>query len=905
MPYTGPWSAEFIDAQYQRWKENPDQLEKDWQFFFSGFELGLSETPAAEGTCDVSMVRKQSKVEALIYRYRDIGHFLACLDPLAACPTDHPLLNPAAFGLVPEDMNESFYMPGVSDDAPMPLKNILSHLKQTYCHSIGVEYMHLQDPEEREWLRSRMETSKNQPDLNAEEKIRILNKISQAKRFEQFVHRKYLGQKRFSLEGAEVIIPMLDSLFHRAGSHHACEEIFLGMAHRGRLNVLVNILGKTYEDIFREFSDTVNPEAAVGTGDVKYHRGFTSPFRLYNGREMRVVMANNPSHLEAVNPVVEGMARARLDIFEDQATNKVLPVLIHGDAAFAGQGVVSETLNMSQLEGYRTGGTVHLVINNQIGYTTLPEDARSTRYSTDNAKGIMVPIFHVHGEDPEAVIHTMKLACDYRMAFAKDVVIDVICYRQYGHNEGDEPYFTQPLMYERIRQRPSLDRVYADKLIDNGVVEKEAVETISSGIDQCLEEAFEKAKTTSEKSSHGESSAITRNEPDPFSTSGDAASAMDDDRLVNLAHTLNSVPEGFHLNPKIAKLFEKRHDAILNDEGIDWGNAEALAFASILTEKIPIRLSGEDSQRGTFSHRHSVLFDVKNNDEYIPLSILSDQQASFYTINSLLSEAGVLGFEYGYSIMRPEALTLWEAQFGDFANNAQVVIDQFIISGETKWQSKSGLVLLLPHGYEGMGPEHSSARIERFLQQSADNNICVCYPTTPAQFFHLLRRQAIQKISKPLIIFTPKSLLRHPQAVSKRADFTGRDFQRVIDDPAGIENPEKVILVSGKLYYELFKARQEADEMNIAIVRVEQYYPFPEKEIRRIVDRYSNCQNVVWAQEEPENMGAWTFINARMQTHFSMNLAYIGRKASASPATGYHHIFMEEQARIVKTAITI
>ena len=680
----------------------------------------------------------------------------------------------------------------------------------------------------------------------------------------------------------------------------------LGMAHRGRLNVLANIFGKTYEDIFREFEDTISPEGQVGTGDVKYHKGFAAPFMLYDGREICVVLANNPSHLESVNPVVEGMARARVDIFEQQATGKVLPLLIHGDAAFAGQGVVAETLNMSQLEGYRTGGTVHIVINNQIGYTTLPEDARSTRYSTDNAKGIMVPIFHVHGEDPEAVIHTVKLACDYRMAFSKDVVIDVVCYRQYGHNEGDEPYFTQPLMYERIRRRPSLDKTYADKLIEDGALDKEAVEKIINDVESCLEASIEKAKAKPVTEGYPDQS---ENQSDShtkkgMSSSGEAA-AMDEEMLKHLSRKLNTVPEGFHLHPKIKKLLERRHQAVLNDAGIDWGNAEILAYASILTQNIPIRLSGEDSQRGTFSHRHSVLFDIENNDEYIPLSSLSDKQARFYSINSLLSEAGVLGFEYGYSVMRPEALTIWEAQFGDFANNAQVVIDQFIVSGESKWQSKSGLVMLLPHGYEGMGPEHSSARIERFLQLCADDNICVCNPTTPAQFFHLMRRQAMDGPLKPLIIFTPKSLLRHPKAVSKVADFIGSGFRTVMDDPIPVEKPDKVIFVSGKLYYELLSAREEAGREKIVIVRMEQYYPFPEKEVKQILDKYQGRGRFIWVQEEPRNMGAWDFVNARMQRHFSVNLEYIGRAASASTATGYHRVFKEEQSRIVNDAIAI
>lgn len=904
MPYTGPWSGEYIEAQHQRWKENPDQVEKDWQFFFSGFELGLTKSPLPEGTCDATMVRKQSRVEALIYRYRDIGHLLACLDPLATCLLDHPLLEPEVFGLGPEDMDESFYMPGVADEVPMLLKNILSHLRQTYCHSIGVEYMHLQDPEEREWLRSRMEGSQNQPNLTPEEKIRILNKLSQAKRFEQFLHKKYLGQKRFSLEGAEVIIPMLDMLLHQAGTHK-CEEALLGMAHRGRLNVLVNIFGKTYEDVFREFEDTINREGQVGTGDVKYHKGFKAPFKLYDGRDMLIMLANNPSHLEAVNPVVEGMARARLDMREDQSTQSIMPVLIHGDAAFAGQGVVMETLNMSQLAGYKTGGTVHIVINNQIGYTTLPEDARSTRYSTDNAKGIMVPIFHVHGEDPEAVIHTVKLACDYRMQFAKDVVIDVVCYRQYGHNEGDEPYFTQPLMYERIRQRPSIDKIYADKLLEDGILDNSAVENIEAGIEACLEEAITKARTVVENESP---KGHSKKPQDVTGSSADQTvdiPAFDQETLMDLARKLNTAPEGFQLHAKIQKLLERRAQAVLDDDGIDWGNAEILAYASILSANIPIRLSGEDSQRGTFSHRHSVLFDVTSNDQYTPLSALSTRQATFYVINSLLSEAGVLGFEYGYSVMRPEGLTIWEAQFGDFVNNAQVVIDQFIVSGETKWQSKSGLVMLLPHGYEGMGPEHSSGRMERFLQLCADDNLQVCNPTTPANFFHLLRRQAMGKILKPLIIFTPKSLLRHPLAVSKVSDFTRGVFQTIINDPASVKNPKAVVFVSGKLYYELVSAQNHADKPQTAIVRMEQYYPFPEKQIRQVLDQYKKCRRFIWAQEEPENMGAWRFVNTLMQQYFSRQLEYVGRKESASPATGYHHVFKEEQQQIIKAALAI
>ncbi len=902
MAYSGPWSAEYIESMYQRWKNDPDGVEKDWQFFFQGFELGTSRPQQESVTCDEDTMRKQSRVEALIYRYRDIGHLMSCLDPLESCPTDHPLLNISAFGLDEKDMETAFYVPGMEKGQTMPLKDILQLMKQTYSHSIGVEYMHLQDPHEREWLRERMESVKNQPNYGSDEKIRIVNRLCQAKQFEQFVHKRYLGQKRFSLEGAEVMIPMIDALFEQADSHD-CREIILGMAHRGRLNVQVNIMGKLYESIFREFEDQYNPEGEVGTGDVKYHKGFQSTFTARSGNTLDVIMANNPSHLESVDPVAVGMARARLDTVGHQDGKRVLPVLLHGDAAFAAQGVVAETLNMAQLEGYGCGGTVHIVINNQIGYTTLPEDARSTRYSTDIAKGMMVPIFHVHGEDPEAVDYTIRLACDYRMAFGKDVVIDVVCYRLYGHNEGDEPYFTQPLMYERIRQRPSLDESYAASLIEEKVLTEDELKKIRSGIDECLETAHKAAKTEPESS--GKEAKSAEENGASFYERFDIDTAVKKDRLTSLAQRLNDLPEGFNVNSRLKKLLEKRRQTIEDGKGIDWGNAESLAFATLLEEGYPIRLSGEDTQRGTFSQRHSVLFDTKNNAEYIPLSRLSEDQAPFFSINSPLSEAGVLGFEYGYSLMRTEGLVLWEAQFGDFVNNAQVVIDQFITSGEAKWQNRSGLVMLLPHGHEGMGPEHSSARIERFLQLCAEDNIQVCVPSTPAQYFHMLRRQAVGDILKPLVIMTPKSLLRHPMAVSALSDFTSHRFEPVLGDPSAGKSPEKVIFVSGKIYYELLKAGDEGDEAaKAALIRVEQLYPFPEEHLRKIINRYKKCKQWLWVQEEPENQGAWPFMADRFRRRFSLELTYIGRDPSSSPATGYHHVFAQEQQNIVLKAIS-
>ncbi|RJP95619.1 MAG: 2-oxoglutarate dehydrogenase E1 component [Desulfobacteraceae bacterium] len=900
MPYSGPWSTEYIESLYERWKSDPNQVDKDWRFFFQGFELGFSQPVQPEGAaCDEDAMRKQSRVEALVYRYRDIGHLMSCLDPLEACLTDHPLISLSTFGLGADDMEKAFYVPGLAKGRTMPLKDILQLMRQTYCRSIGVEYMHLQDPHEREWLREKMEPLKNEPNLLTEEKIRILNKLCQAKQFEQFVHKRYLGQKRFSLEGAEVIIPMMDVLFDRAASHD-CREIVLGMSHRGRLNVQVNIMGKPYEDIFREFEDQYNPEGAVGTGDVKYHKGFVSKYTAQNGKTIDVMMANNPSHLEAVNPVVEGMAKGRIDAMGKDA--RVLPVLLHGDAAFAGQGIVAETLNMSQLEGYKTGGTIHIVVNNQIGYTTLPEDARSTRYSTDIAKGIMVPIFHVHGEDPEAVAHAVRLACDYRMAFAKDVVIDVVCYRLYGHNEGDEPYFTAPLMYDRIRQRPSLDELYATQLLDEQVLDQTELNQIRSGIETCLTTAIDAAKEPVKHSSTGKNLPDDNDDHSSFYERVAIDTALKKEDLLALARQLSSLPDGFNVNPKLEKLLEKRKQSVEEGTGIDWGNAETLAFASIVQQGQPVRLSGEDSQRGTFSQRHSVLFDTKTNAEYTPIAALSSPPM-FYPINSLLSEAGVLGFEYGYSLVRPDCLTLWEAQFGDFVNNAQVVIDQFIVSGETKWGSKSGLTLLLPHGYEGMGPEHSSARIERFLQLCANENIQVCNPTTPAQYFHLLRRQAMGKVLKPLVIMTPKSLLRHPLAVSDMDDFTKKRFEAVLDDPLAGKNAEKVIFVSGKIYYELLKARDDSRIKKTAIIRIEQLYPFPQKQIENIINTYKKCREWLWTQEEPENQGPWQFVSRLFQKNFSIGLTFIGRDPSPSPATGYHHVFVEEQENIVRKAL--
>jgi len=894
-------NAGFIDQQYRLWKKDPDSVSRDWQFFFMGFEIAGNRVPATGGGGDQEKALKQAKVEALKYRYRDLGHLLACMDPLEACPIDHPLLRLETFGLTPEDLETEFFTRRFAGNQWASLKTILETLKETYCHTIGVEYMHLQDPTERRWLQDRMEPGRNRTELGSEQQRQILQKLIQAALFEVFLNKKYIGVTRFSLEGAVVIIPLLDVLVEHAAGQ-GIREIILGTAHRGRLNIQSNILEKPYVDIFSEFENCYDPGDLVGAGDVKYHNGFLADVKTATGHAMRIYLVNNPSHLEAVDPVVEGFARARQDMLGGNGLKVILPLLLHGDAAFAGQGIVAETLNLSQLEGYHSGGTVHIVINNQIGYTTLPGDARSTRYATDLAKMLMVPIFHVHGEDPEAVIHVTKLAADYRQMFAKDVVIDVICYRRYGHNEGDEPYFTQPLMYERIRKRSPLNRVYGDQLLQKGVVKKQEIEEIESHISRKLEKAYETI--------HGSEC--------PFPESsfyeywqgfhGDYSherieTGVDQKRLLSLARKLNSVPEDFSLFSKLQRLLKKRLDSVEQDNGIDWSNAEALAFASLLAEGIPIRLSGQDTARGTFSQRHSVLVDTRTGAKRIPLNHLDDKQATFAVYNSSLAEVSVLGFEYGYSLAQPKGLIIWEAQFGDFINNAQSVIDLFITSGESKWQRLSGLVLLLPHGLEGLGPEHSSARLERFLQLCAGDNIQVCNATTPAQYFHLLRRQAKRQVRKPLVVMTPKSLLRHPLAVSGLAEMVSGAFMEVLDDPSNISKPRRVLFCSGKIYYQLLQRRRETEADDTVIVRIEQFYPFPQDHLAKIIARYQRAKDWYWVQEEPHNMGGWQFIHPRLAALTDTSISYIGRKAAASPSTGFPEIYNREQADILNQAI--
>ena len=901
MDLAATWNAEFIEVQYKRWKADPTSVSHDWRFFFEGFELAAAGTPEVAEGFDEKQLLRQSRVESLIYRYRDLGHLLACLDPLAACPTEHPLLKLEAFNLTAQDLEREFFTRRFAASRHAPLKEIIQALKETYCRSIGVEFMHLQDPSERRWLMDRMEPVRNQPNLEPDAKRRILQGLVEGAIFEQFLNKKYIGVTRFSLEGGDALIAALAFLINHMVECGA-SEIILGMAHRGRLNVQTNILQRPLEEIFSEFESCYNPEEIVGAGDVKYHNGYLADLKTAGDQRLRVYLMSNPSHLEAVDPVVEGFSRARQDLLGDKSNAQILPLLIHGDAAFAGQGIVAETLNMSQLEGYKTGGTIHIVINNQIGYTTLPEDARSTRYSTDIAKMLMVPIFHVHGENPEAVVHVIQLAADYRQEFGKDVVIDLVCYRRYGHNEGDEPYFTQPRMYDRIRQRSSLHQLYADQLISEDIIRQDDLDKMVEAVNSRLENAYD--------SVHGSECPFPQSrfyeEWEDISaayTHDPVATGIKKKLLVSLAKNLNTVPEGFNLNSKLQRLLKKRLESVEQDKGIDWANAEALAFASLLKEGLSIRLSGQDSGRGTFSQRHSVLVDIENENRHVPLNSIDANQGRFHVYDSLLSEAGVLGFEYGYSLARPDCLVLWEAQFGDFVNNAQAVIDLFIASGESKWQRLSGVVLLLPHGWEGLGPEHSSARLERFLQLCAGENIQICNPTTPAQYFHLLRRQLKVSFRKPLVVMTPKSLLRHPSAVSKLDDLCDGHFQAVLDDPETLQAPKNVIFCSGKIFYQLYKRRSDIENMDTAIVRLEQLYPVPEKQLKNKMKKYQGAKNWYWVQEEPENMGGWHFIRPYLNDISGTSFACIGRKASSSPASGFHSIYKQEQEAIIEQAI--
>jgi 2-oxoglutarate dehydrogenase E1 component len=903
------WNLELIEENYQRWSSEPTSVDATWQAFFEGYALGQSGD--GQPGCSVEGGAAQAAVTRLIDAYREIGHYLADLDPLQLTAAGDPagLLELASFGLSEADLDRSFHTK-LFDPPQATLRDLIAALRETYCRSVGVEFMHIRNPQVRAWLRERMEATRNHPQLDIRQKRRIVLKLNAAELFETFLHTHYVGAKRFSLEGGETLIPLLDAIVERS-ARYGVKEIVLGMPHRGRLNVLANTLDKPYGMIFGEFEDN-QPETYAGDGDVKYHLGFSADHVTADNHTVHLSLTPNPSHLEAVNPVVEGRVRAKQRRFQDQDRKLGLPVLIHGDAAFAGQGLVAETLNLSQLKGYRTGGTVHVVVNNQIGFTTSPADSRSTRYCTDVAKMIEVPIFHVNGEDPEAVVYVAELALDFRETFGQDVVIDLVCYRKHGHNENDEPAFTQPLMYAKIQNRPTIRALYTDKLIASGVLSAEEAETIAETFGDKLQAVFEEvhdhpARLTPTPGFGGQWKGYK-----PTYSFAPVDTAVAAETLARIARATSAVPEGFHVNPKILRQLDARLKVIESGQGIDWGFGETLAFGSLLDEGIPVRLSGQDSRRGTFSHRHAVLVDGTDGSHYVPLNTVSRDQAEICAYDSLLSEAAVLGFDYGYSLDEPNMLILWEAQFGDFANGAQVIIDQFIASAESKWGRASGLVMLLPHGYEGQGPEHSSARLERFLALCAEDNIQVVHPTTPAQYFHLLRRQVKRDFRKPLIVMTPKSLLRSKQAVSSMDDLTTGRFREVIDDPGAPDRVKRVVVCSGKVYYDLVARREGLNKAReVAILRLEQFYPWPAEILKAALGRYRLAREWVWCQEESQNMGGWSFVAPRLRDLIreafpdqrEEDFQYVGRDASASPATGSHTIHDREQKELVEAAI--
>jgi 2-oxoglutarate dehydrogenase E1 component len=906
-------SLAFIEQVFTAYQEDPTSVSPDWREYFESLAAqgkcpleqhpedlfprrsifhhpaGTSETAEESTRRRMKEVASlQERVDQLIRNYRVRGHIIAQVDPLHQ-PKEMPAeLDPAFYGFTDEDLDRKFSTSWLGGPERRTLRQILSWLQNTYCRSIGAQFMHIDSLRVRQWLQDRMEGTGSYFKLPREEQLRTYKRLSDAVIFEEFIQKKYISKKRFSLEGAESLIPLLDMAIEKAGSQ-GVDEVVLGMAHRGRLNVLANIMRKPPSEIFREFEDA-DPEAHVGGGDVKYHLGYSSDWVTQAGRRVHLSLAFNPSHLEFINPIVMGRVRAKQDRVGDFDRRRGLALLIHGDAAFAGEGVVQETLNLSQLESYRTGGTLHVVVNNQIGFTTTEEQSRSSTYATDVAKMLQIPIFHVNGEDPEAVAFVVDIALDFRRETQRDVVIDMYCYRRRGHNEGDEPAFTQPLMYQTIGQRPTVNESYLAKLLDRGEISRDEADSIVESSRSWLEEELRAARADlhiERPRTGGGLWAEYRGGP----VADEVETGIPASRLKELLLQQATMPQGFTPHPKIEKmLLTARREAAAGDRKIDWGTAESLAFATLVTEGFAVRMTGQDSERGTFSQRHAVLHDYVTGERYMPLRHLDETQAPVEIANSPLSEAGVLGFEYGYSLDRPDALILWEAQFGDFVNAAQVIIDQFITSAEDKWRRLSGLVMLLPHGFEGQGPEHSSARLERFLLAGADDNIQVAYPSTPDNYFHLLRRQSLSQWRKPLIVMTPKSLLRHPHAVCSLDSLAEGRFMRVIPDgtdrdKAGVS---RVLLCSGKVYYDLDEFRRKYEREDVAILRIEELYPFPDAPLREAFAGYRDDVEVVWVQEEPENMGVWRYLYclAGDRLFGRHPLRCVSRAASASPATG-------------------
>jgi multifunctional 2-oxoglutarate metabolism enzyme len=890
-----------------------DKIFRDLEIAYPPMRWSIDRNPALFGVDHTrEQVVKQARVLELINAYRVRGHLIADIDPLHAMPLHHhPELDIETYGLTIWDLDREFITGGLGGTESAKLRDILDLLRRAYCGKVGTEYRHIQSKEQKVWLREQIRRQFVSPEpISPEIRKQLLWKLISAEQFERFLHTKYLGQKRFSLEGCETIIPLLDQLIEGAATR-GVDDITLGMAHRGRLNVLANVIGHFCERIFASFEGSVHPNFPADEGDVKYHQGAKGERETASGGKVALELSPNPSHLEFVDPVVEGMVRAKQDELEmtrEEVIDRALPVLLHGDAAFSGQGIVMETLNLAELRGYRTGGTIHIIINNQIGFTTSPEQGRSTIYSTDVAKMTQLPIFHINGDDPEAAYRALQIALEYRQEFNKDVVLDVVGFRKLGHNETDEPSYTQPLMYARVKAHPGVREIYARKLVREGVVTEEEVKGLIEERVNRYEDALRRAKEVV-----ANKPPVTELPPPIEEEDGSVVieTGVETEEIARITQKITVVPEGFHINPKMVGQLTRRAKMGAGEVPMDWAFAEALAFGSLVLEGTRVRLSGQDSGRGTFSQRHAVMYDTQTGQPWTPLSELrpeANPHAVFEVFDSSLSEQGVLGFEYGYSVIAQDALVMWEAQFGDFVNGAQVIIDQYIAASEDKWKQKSRLALLLPHGYEGQGPEHSSARLERFLTLCAENNLQVCYPTTPAQYFHLLRRQIKQETMRPLVVITPKSLLRLPAATSTLDQLTSSGFQPVIDDRevTNREAVRRIVMCSGKVYYDLAVARKKSGDERVAILRLEQFYPFPEQRLREIFAAYPNATQLVWAQEEPQNMGGWSFVQQRLTNLMPRceRPYYVGRAASASPATGSYTIHEMEQRRLVDQALT-
>jgi 2-oxoglutarate dehydrogenase E1 component len=920
-------SLPFVEGLYADYLRDPRSVSEDWQRYFEALgngvqrlppRLGPSFTPprlfdpgpgaaaAGDGAADVAAL--QDRADQLVRAFRVRGHMAAAIDPLGLPRAPQPELDPAFYGFTERDLARTVSTETLGGRERQTLGELIERLETTYCRSIGAQFMHIDELEVRRWLQQRMESTRNRVQLSRAEQLRILIRLTDAVIFEEFIQKKYLGAKTFSLEGCESLIPLLDLAIEKSGEQ-GVDEVVLAMAHRGRLNVLANLLGKSARQIFREFEDA-DPALHYGRGDVKYHLGHSSDWTLVGGRQIHLSLCFNPSHLEFVSPVAVGRVRAKQDRWEDSERRRGLALLIHGDAAFAGEGIVQETLNLSELAGYRVGGSVHVIVNNQLGFTTRPVEYRSSTYATDVAKMLQSPIFHVNGEDPEAVAQVVRLGLDFRERFQRDLVIDMYGYRRRGHNEGDEPSFTDPLLYATIARRKGVREGYLEHLLELGGISREEADEIAAARRRHLEQELSAARREDYVPPRQGSGKIWFGYVGgPEANVPRIETGVDGERLAELLERLTAIPEGFHLHPKLQRGFAQRRAMATGERPLDWSAAEALAFATLATEGYRVRLSGQDTARGTFSQRHAVLHDFETDATWVPLANLAEDQAPVEILNSPLSEAGALGFEYGYSLDYPEALVLWEAQFGDFINAAQVIVDQFIASAEDKWQRLSGIVLLLPHGFEGMGPEHSSARLERFLLLAADDNLQVVNLTTPAQYFHCLRRQVIRRWRKPLIVMTPKRLLRHPRAVSSLADLTQGGFRRVLHDDPGIDpsGVERVLLCSGKIYYELLEKREEDQRSDVALMRLEQLYPLSEEDLEQALAPYPDRARAFWVQEEPENMGAWRFLHTRYGERLLGRLPFSGisRPATASPASGSAASHELEQKEILLKAFDL